>query len=442
MLKYFSMLLFFVSSLSAQDSAAYHFNFQDSTYVIADIVILGNETTKDYIVTKELSLKKGNLLTYEQLKYDIDRVYSLKLFTKVNPEVVPLDSTSATLFIMVRERWYFYPYPVIGYRERDWKKLYYGLGVAHTNFTGRNVRIFSEFALGYDPYVMANYYNPLINVEHAISFSFFGYYKEQHNRSLVSKGTGPNFFEKIYSLSLGAGKRFSLYSTSNISFEFLRLSVDDNKLGRTLSTSGIDQFFSMKISYAYDTRDFREYPRVGTLFSVGVSKVGLFHSEVDFQRVGLDFRRFIPMYFDIVAAGRMFGSAAWGGRITNYSHVYFGYGERIRGYFNSILEGEQQIGLTAEIHFPVLKPRYFHIEYIPFEQFRDIRYAVNFAAFADAGNTRYRTEPLALTRFYSGYGVGIHFLFAYSAVLRVEYALPYGASKKSGEFIFDIGAAL
>ena len=213
-------------------------------------------------------------------------------------------------------------------------------------------------------------------------------------------------------------------------------------MGRTISSDGRDEFYSLHAAYFYDTRDLKEYATYGTLLAFGVSKFGLFEKEIDYQRFSVDLRRYVPTWNDVVLAGRIFSNVASGGRVPNYGHTFFGYSERIRGHFNTILEAEQIVGTTIETHIPIISPRYIHFSYIPFEQFKDVRYALNFAVFADAGNTWYRNEPFALNRFYSGYGVGIHFLFAYSAVGRIEYGIPYGQSVSKGEIIFDLGAAL
>ncbi|MDD8019170.1 MAG: BamA/TamA family outer membrane protein, partial [Bacteroidota bacterium] len=255
-------------------------------------------------------------------------------------------------------------------------------------------------------------------------------------------GSSTNFDERRWGGSLSIGKRYTNFTSITTTLEYLNLNVSDNKAGRTLSPNGTDNFFSLSSSYRYDTRDLADYPRIGTLIGISISKVGLFDGIVNYQRVGVDYRRYIPMYNDVVLAARVFANLASGGRIPNYGHVFFGYGDRIRGYFNKILEGEQIVGSTVEFHIPIIEPSYIRIEEIPIEQFKDFRYALYFAVFADAGTTWYRDEPLALNRFFSGYGVGLHLNLAYSVVARVEFAIPYAYSFSRGEIIFDLGAAL
>jgi outer membrane protein assembly factor BamA len=427
---------------SAQETAVPQFTFPDSTYRVGQIIYIGNELTKYYIIEHEMSLKRDSLITHHAVRYDINRVYGLQLFTKVNINVIPDSGNYATLAVTVNERWYFYPFPVLGIKDRDFSKIYYGAGVIHNNVAGRNTQMFGSFAFGYDPYVSIGYYNPLVSIDNKIFFSFKMYYTEQRNRSLVSLAGAPNFDEQRSGGTLGIGKRYSLFTTIAMSLDYLNLKVSDNRAGRTLSSSGRDEFYSLNAGIVYDSRDLREYPGDGSFFSFGVSKYGLFEKDVDYQRYNLDVRRYLPVAEGIVLAGRAFTSLSSGGTVPNYGHVFFGYFERIRGHFKTVLEGEQIIGTTVEAHYPIVSPRYLRLDFMPFEQFRDLRYAIYGALFADAGNTWYRKNPLVLNTFSSGYGVGIHFHLAYSAVARVEFGIPYGRSFSKGQIILDLGAAL
>lgn len=416
--------------------------FPDSTYYVGQIIIVGNDLTKKYIIEQEISLTKGSLITRKEVQYDINRVYSLQLFTKVEIDVAPDSGNIAALVVTVNERWYFYPFPVGGIKDRDFGKIYYGLGLAHNNVGGNNVQVYGAFALGYDPFVSINYTNPFIDHDNKIFLSLRAYYTEQRNRSLISLAGAPNFDEQRSGGNISTGKRFSLFTTVSLSAEFLNIHASNNLAGRTLSPSGRDEFFSLHSTYTYDTRDLREYASAGTYVMLNASKYGLGEKYVDYQRFGFDVRKYFPVNERTVVAGRIFSSIASGGVIPNYGHTFFGYSERIRGHFNTILEGEQIAGSTIEAHYPIISPRYIRYDFIPFEQFRDFRYAVNVAVFADAGATWMRKNSVSLSNIYSGYGAGLHFLLAYSAVVRVEFGIPYRKNISKGELILDIGAAL
>ena len=442
--KYIHISFFVLTSslLFSQEVTVPKLTFPDSTYYVGQIIIVGNELTRNYIVEQEISLTKGSLITREAVHYDINRVYSLRLFTKVDIDVVPDSGNIASLVVTVNERWYFYPFPVGGIKDRDFEKIYYGLGLVHNNVGGNNVQVYGAFALGYDPFVAINYTNPFIDYDNKIFLALRAYYTEQRNRSIFSLSGAPNFDERRFGGHIRTGKRFSLFTLVSLSAEYLNLQVSNNLSGRTLSPSGRDEYFSLHALYVYDTRDLREYASAGSYAVFSVSKYGLMEKDVDYQRYGFDARKYFSIANNTVIAGRIFGNVASGGIVPNYGHTFFGYSERIRGHFNTILEGEQIAGSTIEAHYPIVSPRYVRFDFIPFEQFRDMRYAVNVAAFADAGATWMRKNSVSLNNIYSGYGVGLHFLLAYSVVVRIEFGIPYEKNLSKGELILDFGAAL
>ena len=106
----------------------------------------------------------------------------------------------------------------------------------------------------------------------------------------------------------------------------------------------------------------------------------------------------------------MFGSAVQGGDDPNYGHVFLGYADRIRGRFQTIVEGDDILGLKTEVRIPIISPAYIRLEEVPVEQFRDIRYALYFTLFGDAGTVWYRNQPVMLNNVLSGYGAGLNVL--------------------------------
>ena len=437
----FTIIMLCPGLLRSQDSTQASFTeYPDSSLHVASIIIAGNELTKDFVIEREMSLKPGALVTREAVAFDINRIYSLQLFNKVDIQVIP-DSMTATLVVLVSERWYFYPFPILGIKDHTWSHIYYGAGVVHTNFRGRREKVSAQVALGYDPFVSLQYVNPLIDSENNLYFASRLSYSLQRNKSLLSLSNGPNFDEKQQDAQVTLGKRFTLFSTATATLEYTRLSVSDNRAGRTLSPDGTDHFVSVSAGYIYDTRDLSEYSRLGTLASFGVSKYGIGDRFVNYQRYGMDFRRYIPLYYNSSFVFRLFGSAVQGGSVPNYGHTFFGYSDRIRGRFRTIVEGENIVGGKAEFRFPLIGPHYIRLDQIPIEQFRDVRYALYFSLFGDAGTVWYRTQPLALDTFLSGFGAGLNFLLSYSFVARAEYAFG-GPGFHHGEVILDLGASL
>jgi outer membrane protein assembly factor BamA len=444
MMKLWALLLLLVAvqvyCVADSDSLSHRYDFPDSTLHVRSIFCTGNEVTKEHIILNEMSLKEGVLLTHEALDYDINRIYSLQLFNKVDILVVPTDSL-ADLIVTVNERWFFYPYPIAGLTDHSWSKLYYGLGVAHTNVGGINVQLYGQGVIGYNPFASLMYINPLFVRDMNVYLSAQVQYAETRNKSIVSQGTGSNFDEERFSLDVTIGKRLTLYSRVYVTAEYAQLSVTNNRAGRTMSADGTDRFPALSLGYRYDTRDLIEYPRYGTSFNLVASKIGTFGGVVDYERYTMDFRRFITAGEFAGFAGRLYGSVADGGTVPNYAHAFIGYADKIRGHYNTILEGDDMAMATVELHVPIISPRYIRFEEIPIEQFRTIRYAVYAALFADAGNVWYQRDQFCVNRTITGFGAGLHCLISYSMVVRFEYAID-AQTLQHREFILDLGAAL
>ena len=125
----------------------------DSLWTVDTVLVNGNEHTKDFVIRREMSLQPGSRITKSLLAFDQNRIYSLRLFNKVDIEVVPTTPGFATLRVDVSERWYIFPFPILGLRDRDWKKVFFGAGLLHSNFLGRNEKLYAALVFGYDPAV-------------------------------------------------------------------------------------------------------------------------------------------------------------------------------------------------------------------------------------------------------------------------------------------------
>lgn len=437
----FAVMLHGASDLPAQDTTAspgMKDGGVDSALVVEEVVVTGNDLTRDFVILREMQLSPGETVTQDKIEYDRERVYSLRLFNRVLIEVVPLGGGRARLVVDVDERWYIFPFPILGIKDRDWGKVFYGAGIVHNNFRGRAEKLFASFILGYDPAVSLYYKNSFLDDAGTYFMDARLSYGNVRNRSPLAESTFGEYVERHFSLTASAGRRLNRYHALWITAGYRHVTVPNRSTITTISGEGQDNFPVTGAGYSFDTRDLREYPSTGTMITVTYSKYGLPGGDVDFSRFATDFRQFVPLPAGITVAGRVFTDHGLGGTIPSYSRVYFGYGERIRGHFDEVIEGEHLAGATAELRIPVLSPRYLMVPMLP-RGFDVWRFGVTAAVFADAGRTWFRDEKFSLGDMKKGYGAGIHLLLPYSAILRLEYAWD---EQRNGEFIVDLGAAL
>ena len=136
-------------------------NVNDEKYKVDSIKIVGNDITEDFIILRELTFKEGDIVTSSQLNYNRERVFSLRLFSKVN--IYPVLRGSHTfIFIDVTETWYIYPIPFLRRSDKASNSYSYGINFTFKNFRGRNEDIKAIVSLGYDPHFLLLYDNPAL----------------------------------------------------------------------------------------------------------------------------------------------------------------------------------------------------------------------------------------------------------------------------------------
>jgi outer membrane protein assembly factor BamA len=398
-------------SLSAQ-------TVDDSLFVIKQISIIGNDVTKESIIRREMRMQVGDTLRPEAVRRDEDQIYNLGLFNKVEIEYT-VQNKQAEVFVVVAERWYLLPYPVLGMKYHDITKLYYGAGIVDNNFRGCNEKISAKIAFGYDQWIALAYQNPKLTADDDIFFSSSVTGQRVHNRSSVYGEYLNNNFIAAGTI----GKRFGYAHTLYVSAEYQVWQVDDALVGRTVTSTGRDAFPDLAVNYRYDTRNDIEYATRGTLVALTFVKYGFADNAVNTTASAFDIKHFIGIGEKAGLGFRALGSFEWGGIIPPYQHFFFGYENRIRGYFDTEFEGENLLGGTVELRLPLLSPRFYDADFMPLPGFHRMRYGIYFSVFADAGTTWYRNQVLNEQPLYSGYGAGLHFLLPYGFTIRTEGAV-------------------
>ncbi|MCB2205718.1 BamA/TamA family outer membrane protein [bacterium] len=407
-----------------------------SAPVITGFAVMGNRVTKPEIILREVTLQVGDTIDTAEIEFAKSRIYSLGLFNRVEITWPPMDST--ILLIEVDERWFLYPVPLVGIVDRNWDHWYYGLGVKHENFRGRNEKIFGGFVLGYNPWVSLSYSNPWIFGDDQL-FTQTGFsWSKVVNKSRESKGEGPNFDEIHYSASQMLGKRLDAFRSIWLFAAYNYIEVTENRTGRTINDMGIDRYLTVGFGASHDTRNLIEYPTSGIYGSVYIAKKGFGIGMVDMLSYQADARVYKLLYGDLSLAMRAFARLNSGPAIPNYEHQYFGFSERIRGHFYEEIEGENSAGAFLELRIPILPRFYIHVPQVPIRQFQTWKLGIYAALFGDVGTVWNKDERPEFSDMPRGYGAGLHFLFPYGIVLRIDRAW---SESRRGEWIIDVGTS-
>lgn len=462
-LKHILIIIFFFSNFTLlkadwlSDSTR---NKSDSLKIfINKVLIYGNEVTKDEVIKREMETKDSSLLNLETLKEDIERIYNLGLFTKVDVMPIPLEDGKFNLILTVEESFYLIPVPIFNIKESDLGKIQVGANILWRNFNGMNQTLGLGFALGYEPFVSMYYYNPWLGEKSHFFTSFnLSYFKSVNKNITNSNNKGEiqnksdiaNYDNINLNAGFSLGKYYSKYFSVSSILSFNYLSVSDYKENRTVSTSGTDRFLMLSFNINYDKRDNVFYTTYGSFYNAKYTRYNSFNDEIGFHKLSFDIRKFIPLYlskdYAITVATRGLYSVPFGGNVPSYLNEVLGYDVLIRGWNGKVLNGENLMCMFNEIRIPLIKPFYVngkdHLIIKRLPVFKDIsyKYGLYVSPFFDIGAVWDRADEFGKTQFRSGYGIGLDMIFPFNIVGRVDFAVRRQNEKYYSQFIFSLNS--
>lgn len=436
------LLLFILFSLppvlaQVPDTIKY---LQDYSVVVDSIKLVGNETTKNFIILRELNFSPGDTLTPALAKYNRDRIYSLGIFNvvEVYPETV---SGKNYAVISVEEGWYIYPVPFLEMRENDWKKLSYGAILVVKNFRGRNETVSFSGAFGYNPFLRLMYNNPYLSRKDDIFFNVSASYGTLSNKSNIAAALhGEDYEQKNITGSVEVGKRFGLYQRLSLTAGYSYIETPFFIRGISASDSRIDHTPFLSLGYSFDTRDLIQFPREGLLGAAAFEVKGLGNDGINYNIVKLDFREYRPIVGNLHAKWRFTTRLTGGKLVPFYDMSYIGFDERIRGHYTEQLEGNNYYLGSMELFYPVLNDIHISLNFVPLlpKSLLSYRVAIYAELFGDAGAVKFKGESLSVNDIRSGYGAGITLLILPYNVVRFEVGLD---EYRNAEFIFNVAVS-
>lgn len=411
----------------------------DYSVIIDSIVIRGNTQTEDFIILRELTFEPGDTLNPSLAAYNRERIYSLTIFNEV--KLKPFKTNSQNILLIdIEESWYIYPLPFANLKDRDWKKISYGVAVRVKNFRGRNERIFGQLSLGYDPSLNFSYSNPNLTRSLDLFTEFQIGYSKVNNRSINAlRLSGSDFDYNFYYSKIILGKRFGLYHRFSLTAGFDYIESPFYIKGVSASNQRIDRTLILGLGYSYDTRDLGQYASNGILTFASYEFKGFGINDINYGVFAFDFREYRKLYGNLVGKWE-FAARLTTGDVPYYDFSYLGLGQRIRGYWDDQQEGNDLYFTSVELDYWILNDYRLNFYWVPLLPKSLLSYRVGFIwqLFVDTGTTRFNGEPITFSKFDTGYGTGFSILLLPYFTMRVEYAVN---EQFKGQWIFDVGAS-
>ena len=394
-------------------------DFYEEKFRVDDIKIFGNRITKEYIVLREMLIKKGDSVDDDQIEVDRKRILNIGIFERVRVIKNKGDDINI-LEVHVTERWYLFPFPTLDFEQRDIKKATYGLDIVHYNFRGRAERLTFSINGGYKKGVHLQYRNPWYGDDLKLFNNTKIHYGEEKSKSREIE----QYEEKCFIAETLNGHRFGLFTYTGLILSYRDIKVTGNPENKVISSSGRDRYVTVNIYIDYDNRDLKEYPSYGWKNLVSFQKVIWSNPDFEFSKLILDITYFKNFFKKkVIFIARNYINFTFGD-VALHNKAYLGYTYKIRGHFFDVYEGDRLFGGSFEARIPLGKPSYYSWEKAPFakEFFKDFEFALGLHFFLDYGKVWDKNSDFNLKNLYYGAGMGIHFRLPYDNLLRLDLA--------------------
>ena len=345
--------------------------------------------TREYIITREIELKVGDIFQRQTAEKDIRRVFNLGIFEDVNLGLEPAPDDPNTAVI------------IVNIVEKSTGSLAFGGGVSSAsglfgtvsyqqqNIGGNNQKLGAEFQIG-ERLVLAdvNFTDPWVGGnDHRLSYTVSAFRRrtisvvfdsDDDNQRDVDLPNGDN--PRV--IRTGGGVSFIRPFISNpfvdpkwiasLGLKYQRVEIQDSdgeveprdELGNklTVDDSGKDDLLTIQFGIVNDQRNDSRQPTSGSFLRFGTEQsIPIGSGKIALNRLRGNFSYFIPVNFTRFAdgpealafniqAGHIFGD------LPPYEAFPLGGTNTVRGYDDgSVATGRTFVLGTVEYRFPVFK---------------------------------------------------------------------------------------
>ncbi len=380
---------------------------------VGEILIEGNEKTKENVIRRELRFAPGDILSMDTLRISLMRLGQLGYFEPIIPEFLERSADPLTIDILL---------PIVENKtgRAAFGALYSstdGLGayieVSDENFLGRGerARVKWEFGKSKNNYDLGFDEPYLFGTDISAGFNL---YNTLHRRQDRVNSEWYPYTERRTGGDVTLGRPLGLFTRGYISLKAENASVTpDSDPSEIPATSNRTR--SITAAVQTDTTDHLYYPTLGFRYNLSVETAGRFlGGDTEFTKYQTSYSRFIKAGSNnqTWAVRAMAGYGV--GTLPRQEEFRVGGSETVRGYRQGEFRGDRMFVVQAEYRIPL----------------NDTLQGV---IFADAGNA-WQGGSIDLGNLKAGFGLGIRFNTPLG-VMRIDY----GIGEKGGNAYFSLG---
>jgi outer membrane protein assembly factor BamA len=422
-----------------------------TSFIIGDIFINGNKRTKNYIIERELSFKRGDTISLSALVFAFEkgreRLINTHLF---NEAIVYLKGSRGYVMdiqIDVKERWYIFPLPYFRPVDRNlsvWQENNYSLsrvnyGIKYTqyNFTGRNDNLIAWLITGYSRQVELAYDQPYADksLKHGFGFTFiyaaqkqmdaFTTSNEQYFIKADTISYAGKYLSEQYTFSLRYYYRPALKTKHLIRFGINKISIDSalTVYNPNYFSNNKRQVFFPEISYVlnYTDVDYVPYPLKGITIETGFLRRGI-NSDMNLWQAYFKNSLSWPIAHKLYFTTQNWSLIKLPFKQPFYNQQLMGYGDfYLRGLDKYVVDGVAAV----MIHNTFMRELFnFNIPFLHASSHDHIPFRIYATAFTDEGYAynKYNTGNSLQNNFLYTGGFGLDIVSFYDFTFKLDYS--------------------
>jgi hypothetical protein len=360
-----------------------------------------------------------------------------------------LNIGKAAIVIEVIERWFLVALPLVDFadrnfnewwrdRNRDLRRLEYGIKFKDRNFRGRKEYLKFDMLLGFTQNAFFQYEIPFLDKKQKTGLSLGAGISQNRDvafRTFENKldfASSNEVLIRRYSARLGMVRRAQFYNFHQFNLEFkynlisdtiAMLNPDYFMAGRTEQ-----RFFELNYTFTRDKRDVAAYPLKGYMSRFLAVKRGLgIYDDLDLWIFRGMYSKYYRLGKQVFMASSLSGKFSWP-EVQPYNQFQnLGYSrDFITGYDLYVIDGQANVAFKNVIRWRMLSGKQELSKFVPFRQFSTIPYAIFLKMHFDGGYARNTLADPKIdflsNKWLGGAALGLDIVTFYNAVFRLEYS--------------------
>ena len=351
-----------LKDISIDESGNLSLQFNEG--ILEGYAVKGNDKTKDYVITREMRMKPGEVFNSEKARRSMQRVYNLGFFEDVSVKLLPgqQDPDNIIMELTVVEKRTGSFGIGAGYSSQD--GLLGMVSIGDTNFrgTGDSVKAMYEFGGddGDDSGYSISYTKPWLD-EKETSGTFRIYNRKYEYDDYNNDGDDiETYNKKNEGYELNFGRPINEYTTNFLGFRINKTEYRGHESGpydrstpqyAEWRDNNFGETRSIIATQIRDTRDNIYFPTEGSRTSIGVEYAGL-GGDFDYTKLTLSGQKYYKVGHAQVIAIR--GSVGYSNDDLPENAVFEVGGQNsVRGYRDDQFSGNKMVMGTVEYRFPL-----------------------------------------------------------------------------------------